>query len=255
LRLEENGEREKKKKRMGRTSLNVLGSICRYGGFPNICAKKVDAPMKQSTGYALGRGRRVAGGWVGRAPWKGIGLSLSGGILLLAFACSGTLNEVPFNGEDSDVYKEPETVSFQETAFRFAMVKLENGDFEGARETLNEIEEPEEDPDLASKVAFALGVLKLLKMENMESMRECRRYFQAYAEERPGGPYRENAERIVKILNTHIQRTQRDQRRLQELTQQASEREKVIQTLQYKIEKLEEIHRETEEKRHLLDGE
>jgi hypothetical protein len=34
-----------------------------------------------------------------------------------------------------------------------------------------------------------------------------------------------------------------------------NDQKQVIQTLEYKIEKLEEIHRETEQKRHLLDGE
>jgi vacuolar-type H+-ATPase subunit I/STV1 len=134
------------------------------------------------------------------------------------------------------------------------MAKLENGDFEGARETLTGLKEGEEDQGTSPDVAFALGVLKLLEMENVERMRGCRDYFQAFADNHPQGPYRENAERIVQVLNSHIRRTQREQTRIKELARQVSEQEKVIQNLQYKIEKLEEIHRETEQKRHLLDG-
>ena len=135
------------------------------------------------------------------------------------------------------------------------MAKLENGDFEGARETLSGIAETENDQQVEPEVAFALGVIRLLEMESVERMWGCRDYFQAFAGDYPGGPYREHAERIVQVLNSHINRAQKEEGRIKELTGKVSDQEKVIQTLQYKIEKLEEIHRETEQKRDLLDGE
>ena len=187
--------------------------------------------------------------------WKRIGLSIPGWMLLLGVSCTWTLEESIFREESPDVQQEREVSSFHETEFRFAMSKLENGDLEGARETLSGIADPEDDQEVAPEVAFALGVIKLLEMESVERMRGCRDYFQAFANDYPSGPYRENAERIVRVLNSHIQRVHRDTRRIRELTQQVSDQEKVIQTLQYQIEKLEEIHRETEQKRHLLDGE
>ncbi len=194
-------------------------------------------------------GRRVL------AAWRRIGFALSGWILLLAVSCLGPFEEVRVEEPDLETRNDQEAVSFREAEFRFAMTKLENGDFEGARETLSGIAEREDNQEVAPEIAFALGVIKLLDMENLGRMRKCRDYFQAYADQNPGGPYRENAERIVQILTSHIRRAQKEQKRIKDLTLQVSEQEKVIQTLQYKIEKLEEIHRETEQKRHLLDGE
>jgi hypothetical protein len=203
----------------------------------------------------LNRRRAKVGSRGNSSPWKRIGLSVPGWMLLLAVSCTGTLEKVGFQEEGPDVQQEREAPSFRETEFRFAMAKLENGDFEGARETLSGIAEPEDDQQVASEVTFALGVIKLLEMDSVERMRGCRDDFQAFADDFPGGPYREHAERIVQVLNRHIKRAQKEQRRIEELTRQVSDQEKVIQTLQYKIEKLEEIHRETEQKRHLLDGE
>lgn len=174
--------------------------------------------------------------------------------LLLVFSCTGTLEEVGFPEQMPVPPAEQEAPSFPEREFRFALLKLENGDFEGARETLSEIAEREEDPEVTPQATFALGVLKLLDMENGEKMLEGRDYFQAYASRYPDGPYREHAERIAGILSIHVNRSLKEQRQIQELAQKVNDQEKVIQTLQYKIEKLEEIHRETEEKRHLLDG-
>ena len=188
-------------------------------------------------------------------PWKRIGLSVPGWMLLLAVSCTGTLEDINFTEPSTDVQQEREHPSFREREFRFAMAKLENGDFEGARETLSGIAEPEDDQQLAPEVAFALGVIKLLEMDSVERMRGCRDYFRTFEDDYPGGPYRELAERIVKVLDSHIKRDQKGKGRIKELTDQVSNQEKVIQTLQYKIEKLEEIHRETEQKRHLLDGE
>jgi len=190
------------------------------------------------------------------SPWRWICLSVPGWILLLAVSCTGTFEEVRFREENPDVQREErEVLSFRETEFRFAMAKFENGDFEGARETLSGIAEPEGDQPAEPEAVFALGVIKLLEMESEERMRGCRDYFQAFADDYPDGPYREHAERIVQVLNSHIKRAQKERRRIHELTRKVSDQEKVIQTLQYQIEKLEEIHRETEEKRHLLDGE
>ena len=187
-------------------------------------------------------------------------------MLLLAVSCTGTLEEVSFQEESPDVQPQREFPSFRETEFRFAMAKLDNGDFEGARETLSGISVPEDDQQVEPEVAFVLGVIKLFEMESVERMRGCRDYFQAFADDYPGGPYREPAERIVQVLNSHINRTQKEERQIKELTGKVSDQEKVIQTLQsdqekviqtlqYKIDKLEEIHRETEQKRLLLDGE
>lgn len=189
------------------------------------------------------------------STWKRIGLSVPGWMLLLAVSCTGTLEEVSFQEESPDVQQQREFPSFRETEFRFAVAKMENGDFEGARETLSGIAETENDQQVDPEVAFALGVIRLLEMESVERMQECRDYFQTFANDHPGGPYREPAERIVQVLNSHINRTQKEERQIKELTGRVSDQEKVIQTLQYKIDKLEEIHRETEQKRLLLEGE
>lgn len=188
-------------------------------------------------------------------PWKRIGLSALGWILLLAVSCTGMFEKVDFQEQSPDVQQERAVPSFRETEFRFAMAKLENGDFEGARETLSGISVPEDDRQVEAEVAFALGVINLLEMESVERMWWCRDYFQTFADDYPGGLYRVHAERIVQVLNSHIKRAQKAEGQIKELTRQVSDQEKVIQTLQYQIEKLEEIHRETEQKRHLLDGE
>jgi len=179
-------------------------------------------------------------------------LSLPGWIFLLAVSCTGPIERPPFQEESLQPEPEPVIVSFREAEFRFALEKLENGDFGGSRETLIEITERGEESDVAPRAAFALGVLQLLEMEDPARMSACKDYFGSFLDQHPSGPYRESAERIVRILNGHIERANQEQDRIRELTQQVSDQEKVIQTLQYKIEKLEEIHQETEEKRHLL---
>ena len=203
----------------------------------------------------MNRRRVKVGTRGGFSPWKRIGLSAPGWILLLAVSCTGMFEKGGFQEEGPGVQQEREAPSFRETEFRFAMAKLENGDFEGARETLSGISVAEDDQQVEPEVAFALGVIKLLEMESVERMTGCRDYFQAFADDYPGGPYREHAERIVQVLDSHIERTQKEKRKIKELTGKVSDQEKVIQTLQYQIEKLEEIHRETEQKRNLLDGE
>ena len=83
-------------------------------------------------------------------------------------------------------------------------------------------------------------------------MRSCRDYFQNYANKHTGGPYRENAEKIFQILDGHIKRAERNQERINGLTQQVNDQEKVIQNLRSQIETLEEIHRRAEERRRQL---
>jgi hypothetical protein len=179
----------------------------------------------------------------------------AGWALLTTVSCTRTFEEVTLPEPRPDVFQEQETLSLSEREFRFALLKLENGDFQGARETLSEIARREDDPAVLPGVRFSLGVLDLLEAETPERMGDCRDYFQDYAVQYPRGPYQEHAQRIVRILTLYIHRAEGEQRRIQELTQRVSDQEKVIQTLQYKIEKLEEIHLETEQKRHLPEGE
>jgi TolA-binding protein len=175
-------------------------------------------------------------------------------MLLLAVSCTGMFEKAGLQEECTDVRQEREALSLRETEFLSAMAKLEKGDFEGARETLSGMAEPEDDQQVEPEVVFALGVIRLLEMESEERMRGCRDYFRAFADDYPDGPYREHAERIVQVLSSHIERAQKEERWIKELTGKVSDQEEVIQTLQYKIEKLEEIHRETEETRQLPDG-
>lgn len=202
----------------------------------------------------MNRRRVKAGTGRGFSPWKRIGLSAPGWILLLAVSCTGLSEKADFQEQNPDVQQGREVPSFRETEFRFAMTMLENGDFEGARETLFGMSETVGDQPVEPEVVFALGVIKLLDMESVERMRGCRDYFQSFADKYPNGPYQEHAERIVQILDGHIRRTNENQKRIGALTLEVSDQKKVIQTLQYQIEKLEEIHRETEEKRNLPDG-
>lgn len=183
------------------------------------------------------------------------GSSFLGCMLILAVSCTGTIESSRIEEPSTEVQKKQKPVSFSEVEFRFAMTKLENGDFEGGRETLTEIAERDDNSDLAPKVAFALGVIHLLEMEDVRRMESARDYFQAFLSEHPDGPYGETTGRIVLLLDKHIHRAKQEQKRIKQLTQQVSDQEQVIQTLKYKIEKLEEIHRETEQKRHLLEAE
>jgi len=176
-------------------------------------------------------------------------------MLILAVSCAGTMDSSRIEEQSPEGQNKQNPVSFSEVEFRFAMTKLENGDFEGSRETLTEIAERDDDSDLAPKVAFALGVIDLLEMEDVGQMKAARDYFQAFSNEHPDGPYRETTDRIVLLLEKHIHRAMQERKRIKQLTQQVSDQEQVIQTLKYKIEKLEEIHRETEQKRHLLETE
>jgi hypothetical protein len=175
--------------------------------------------------------------------------------MVLAVSCAGTMETSQVEEPSPEVQGERKPLSFREAEFRFAMTKLENGDFEGSRETLTEMAEGDDAGDLAPKVQFALGVIKLLEMEDLAGMKQARGVFRAFSDAHPDGPYREHAERIVLVLDTHIKRVQQEQAKIRKLTQQVKDQEQTIQTLQYKIEKLEEIHRETEEKRHMLEGE
>jgi hypothetical protein len=209
-------------------------------------------------GYALNKGKQKVAGRGGFAAWKWIRLSLLVWIVFLTCSCSKTLEDVRLEQntpEAVDVSQEPEPGSLREAEFRFAIEMLENGDFQGARETLDELAKPENEQEVSPEVVFAIGVVKLLEMEDVERMRGCRDYFQSFTDQHPTGPYREDAERIVQVLNSQLVRVEKEQRRIAELTRKVGDQEKVIQTLQYKIEKLEEIHRETEEKRHLTEGE
>jgi hypothetical protein len=192
----------------------------------------------------------------GRDGRRRHGVFLAGWALLAvaAISCTRTFEEVGFPEPRPGVFQEQETPSLSEREFRFALLKLENGDFQGARETLSEIVGREDDPTVAPEVSFSLGVLDLLEAESHERLKACRDYFQAYAAQYPRGPYRDHADRIVRILTLQIHRAEAEQRRIEELTQRVSDQEKVIQTLEFKIEKLEEIHRETEQKRHLPEG-
>ena len=70
-------------------------------------------------------------------------------------------------------------------------------------------------------------------------------------DEDPNGPYSESAERIVVLIDAIDAQI----KRIEELTRKEVEQEKLIRTLKYKIEKLEEIRRETEEKRQILENE
>ena len=186
---------------------------------------------------------------------RGILLSLSGWGIFLALSCSSTMETSPFETQAPAEEPAQEAVSFSEAEFRFAMIKLENGDFEGSRETLTEMAKRDDATDVEPKVEFALGVIKLLDMVGTDGMKEARDYFQAFVDRYPGGPYREPAQRIVSVVDGYLKQQEKEQRRINQLTQQVSDQEQVIQTLGYKIEKLEEIHRETEEKRHSLEGE
>jgi len=176
-------------------------------------------------------------------------------ILALAVSCARVMEWRYPTEPRSEVQEEQEPVSFSEVEFRFAMTKLENGDLEGSRETLAEIAERDDNSDLAPKVAFALGVIQLLEMEDVERMEAARESFQALSNEYPDGPCREITNRIILLLDKHIHRAKQEKDRVNQLTQQVNEQQGVIQTLKYKIEKLEEIHRETEQKRHLLESE
>jgi TolA-binding protein len=176
-------------------------------------------------------------------------------MLILAVSCTRMMEWSRVEEPSPEVQKEQTTVSFSEVEFRFAMTKLENGDLEGSRETLTEIAERDDDSDLAPKVAFALGVIDLLEMEDVGRMKAARETFQAFSNEHPDGPYQVTAERILLLLDKHIDRARQAQKRIKQLTQRVSDQEQVIQTFKYKIEKLEEIFRETEQKRHLLEAE
>jgi TolA-binding protein len=176
-------------------------------------------------------------------------------MLALAVSCARVMEWRHPDEPRPEVQKGQKPVSFSEAEFRFAMTKLENGDFEGSRETLAEIAERNDNSDLAPKVAFALGMIKLLEMEDVEQMEAARESFQALLEEYPDGTYREIVDRIILLLDKHMHRAKQEQKRVKQLTQQVNDQQGVIQTLKYKIEKLEEIHRETEQKRHLLESE
>jgi len=204
----------------------------------------------------LGRTLKWNGKWENRPLRSRKGWSLPGWVLILTISCTGTIEKSVFEEETPRIQQEQEVVSFSEQGFRFALTHLENGDFEGAREALKEIVQKDDNIELASKVEFFLGVIKLLEMEDLERMSVCRDDFQKYADEHPGGPYRELAEQIVCILDAHINLAKKDQKRIRELTQQMSDQEKVIQNLQAQIKNLEDIHRRAEERRRqLLDAE
>jgi hypothetical protein len=194
------------------------------------------------------RGACRPGNWSGRV--------LLAWMVVLVLSCTGTIEQSRVE-EETPVEQEvqEEMLSSCDQEFRLAMAKLETGDLEGTREILTPVAERDEDKEMAARAEFALGVIQLLEIEDLARMKAARDYFEAYSNHHPDGPYLGHSDRIVLILDREIKRANEEQHKIRQLTEQLKDQEKVIQTLQYKIEKLEEIFKETESKRHLPETE
>ncbi len=172
-------------------------------------------------------------------------------LVLLCASCSAPLGEKTGRGAGEI---EPAAVARNE-ALRRAQEDLRRGDYEGARGVLEGIKEEGAEGRADDEAGFLLGLVRLLEIEDLESARACRDYFRAYRKAHPEGAHRAVADRIVRLLDRCLEETGRRERRIKDLEARIRGQEEEIRTLRYQIEKLEEIHRETERERRLLESE
>ena len=134
-----------------------------------------------------------------------------------------------------------------------ALELIQKEKYRDAREVMNGLlKEREASGGVPPSVLF-LGVLELLEKGTRSGMEARKSYFEACARKFPAGPCRDNAERIVRLLEKNIARARREEKRKQEMNRTIEKQTEEIQTLKYQIQKLEEIQQETDEQRESLE--
>jgi hypothetical protein len=98
-------------------------------------------------------------------------------------------------------------------------------------------------------VPFELAVAVLVVQTNKE-LEEFTKTFQRYVKSLPQtGDGWEYAELILWLLEDRIREAEKKKKRIEVLGQRVKNREKALEDLEYKLQKLEEIQQETERKR------
>jgi hypothetical protein len=129
------------------------------------------------------------------------------------------------------------------------LTMIENGRFREARSGLETSLSAPEAADVNTTAVFELAAVILLEKKDLTRLKAFKDAFQRYAESLPEGTSRENAERIVRLLEGRIADAYRERKRVKALDQRVEEQGKALEELEYKLQKLEEIQEESEIKR------
>jgi hypothetical protein len=126
---------------------------------------------------------------------------------------------------------------------------IEQGKSDEAGRRLEAVFAPSGAPDTGSPSVFELAARILTKKTDLERLQAFREAFERYGRQLPEEGDRIHAARIVSLLDARIAEAERERRRWRILNQLVIEKEKNLQDLRYKLQKLEEIQKETEMKR------
>jgi hypothetical protein len=163
---------------------------------------------------------------------------------LLAVSCAGVRHEAPA----APVLRE----SRDEVDLRSALVLLSRGELSESQVILERLARQGEPPDLRARAYFYHGIAKLQGMEGADGLMELKAYFDRYPWLFPDGPYLENTRAISQLLGNFLSEVAKSQERIDSLSSQAKEQERLITDLQDKIQKFEQIQIEAEKKRQSL---
>jgi len=134
-----------------------------------------------------------------------------------------------------------------------ALQLIQEGKRKEARTVLETLLQEEEPARMNPSMVLYLGAMQLLEREEPARLEASKEYLQACTERFPAGPYRDNAEQIVRLLEGRIKKARREGIRNREMGRLVEKQKEEIQSLKYKIQKLEEIQKETDLKRESLD--
>lgn len=188
-------------------------------------------------------------------------LFVLGWIIVFSASCTQTINERLFKKQ---VVEGPPQESMAHggisscpscTRFQKALQHLQGGRNETAREIFKELSREGGTSHVGPASEFYLGVINLFDMEDLQGMEACKSYFEKYIEKYPTEPYKANAVRIVRLLEKHIEQAHSEEGQVKKLNRVVQEQAREIRTLKYQMQKLEEIHEETDKKRELLQWE
>ncbi len=188
-------------------------------------------------------------------------LFVLGWIIVFSASCTQTINERLFKKQ---VVEGPPQESMAHggisscpscTRFQKALQHLQGGRNETAREIFKELSREGGTSHVGPASEFYLGVINLFDMEDLQGMEACKSYFEEYIEKYPTEPYKANAVRIVRLLEKHIEQAHSEEGQVKKLNRVVQEQAREIRTLKYQMQKLEEIHEESDKKRELLKWE
>jgi TolA-binding protein len=137
---------------------------------------------------------------------------------------------------------------------RQAVTLFDQGERAKAAEIFTEVLESGGSTEVKSKAYFYLGMIKLFESGDQAGLQDCKNHFDAYGQRFPNGPHQKICQDISAMLGKHIEQSRKQQQRIRALSRRVKELGEEAETLQYKIQKMEEIQQETDRKRKALDS-